>query len=506
MEKTLFFKKDDFAEKCSKYAFYALVLYFIDIILLGTGAITKIGFFSTRTFFFGMAGLLSLPAIFRDYKKLLKKPSVLFVIAFFVWMLIGMVRGIATGNEMPIIKSDVLGYTNLLLLPTMLVVLNSEERIISLMRAIAYSCSGVAVIAMVFSYYTFFPHRDDFRHFLTDQGLCALSGMTSVAVRVFLHTGTRYMFIGFLFAFFFLLGAVEKKENKTAIHWCGIMALDIVAIFLSYTRAIYAAVALVSIAAFIYIAINKKELVKKMLLGFAASAACAAILLTVIGLSQGQPLLKISFYRILLSTDLPITSTSGGGGGWFSSEDAEQFATIVEDVTTSGEIRSIKLNLLSESIARDPIFGNGLGVRIDPTKYTSDPKLLKAFESGYVEYFYHDVINKLGLVGLALYAAPFVLVGTETLRRRKSDDLLLSTATFAGIAYFFCIAYFNPCMNTTVGISYYLTSIAILDFLKTRAEEQDPTAQNGKQDNFFSRIFKTPAESTAEKIPEGDDK
>ncbi|MBQ6796977.1 MAG: hypothetical protein IJP10_03080, partial [Clostridia bacterium] len=85
LENTLYKTGSAFEEKCSKYAFYALLLYFVDIILLGTGGLTKIGPLSTRILFFGIAGLLSLPILFRNIKKLIKTPVVLFSAAFFVW-------------------------------------------------------------------------------------------------------------------------------------------------------------------------------------------------------------------------------------------------------------------------------------------------------------------------------------------------------------------------------------------------------------------------------------
>lgn len=493
MENTLFKTESAFEEKCSKYAFYALILYFADIILLGTGALTKIGPLSTRMLFFGAAGLLSLPVIFKNIKKLIKTPVVIFTVAFFAWMVIGAVIGFSKGNRTDIIMSDFMGYLNLILLPTMLVVLNTKDRIYTLLKAIAYCCAVVSVGAIALSFTNLLPFRDSMRIWLTEKGLCALSGMTSVAVRVFFHTGSRYMFAGFLIAFFFLL--TENKGRKNSLCWCGLMALYIVGIFLSYTRAIYAACFIVAVVAFIFVVVCKRELTKKVLKAFGLAAACAVVFILVLGgVQKGQNLIKISFYRILLSTDLP-ASMVGDDGGLIDTGDGEM-EKISEDVQLGSEIRQAKKILLGESIAKNPVFGGGLGTAI---KY--HPEILdrivfenqeedasgdasgsavssgnaaaieKSVSSGYVEYFYHDIINKLGIFGLALYLAPYVWMAVATLRAGKSKYLLLSTCVFGSITFFFIIAYFNPCMNTTVGISCYLLAMTVLNLIYNNLEK-----------------------------------
>ncbi|MBE6764311.1 MAG: hypothetical protein E7546_00325 [Ruminococcaceae bacterium] len=496
LENTLYKTGSAFEEKCSKYAFYALLLYFVDIILLGTGGLTKIGPLSTRILFFGIAGLLSLPILFRNIKKLIKTPVVLFSAAFFVWMVIGGVIGFVKGNRTDIIKSDFMGYMNLLLLPTMLVIINSKERLNTLFKAIAYSCGAVSVGAILLSFTNLMPFRDPLRHWLTDVGLCALSGMTSVAVRVFFHTGSRYMFAGLLIAFYFLL--TEKGDRKRSLHWCGLMSLYIVGIFLSYTRAIYAACFVVAVAAFVFAAVSKKGLWKRILKAFGFAAACAVLFIILLGgVQKGQNLIKVAFYRILLSTDLP-SSMVGDDGGLIDTSDGEM-DKISEDVQLGSEIRQAKKILLSESIVKSPVIGNGLGAaikyhpeildRIEFEKEEEDASgdasgaaaaasanaaaIEKSLRSGYVEYFYHDIINKLGIIGLALYLAPYIWMAVTTLRAGKSKHLMVSIAAFGSISYFFVIAYFNPCMNTTVGISCYMLAMTVMNMVSGDMEKTD---------------------------------
>lgn len=499
MENTLFKTETALEEKCSKYAFYALLLYFADIILLGTGALTRIGPLSTRILFFGLAGLLSVPLLIKNLKKLIKTPVVYMTAGFFVWMMVGMVVGIVKGNRTEIIKSDFMGYMNLLLLPTMMVVLNSKDRIRTLFRTIAYCCAAVSVGAIVLSFTNLLPFRVAIYSWLNKQGLCALSGMTHIAVRVFFHTGTRYLFVAFLIALYFLM--TENKGRKNSLFWCGMMALYIVGIFLSYTRAIYAACFVVAVVAFVFAAICRKDLFKRMLKGFGFAAVCAVLFIVLLGgVQKGQNLIRVSFYRILLSVDLPSSMTQDEGG--FIDEGDLEVEQISGDIQLGNEIRQAKKLLLGESMAKSPIFGNGLGAAIEfhtgimPYIDFGDEEqasgnasgdasgnaalmeeraiaLEKSLSDGYVEYFYHDIINKLGIIGLALYLAPYIWMAVTTLRAGKSRHFMLSVCVFGSISYFFVIAYFNPCMNTTVGISCYLLAMTVMNMISENMEKTD---------------------------------
>lgn len=499
LENSLYKTDSAFEEKCSKYAFYALILYFVDIILLGTGGLTKIGPLSTRILFFAIAGLLSLPVLYRNIKKLIKTPVVLFTAVFFVWMVIGGIVGLVKGNRTNIIKSDFMGYMNLLLLPTMLVTLNSKERIHTLFKAIAYSCAAVSVGAVLLSFTNMLPFRGEIYSVLNRYGLCALSGMTYIAVRVFFHTGTRYLFVAILVALYFLM--TEKKGRKNSLFWCGMIALYIVGIFLSYTRAIYAACFVVIVVAIVFAAICKKELVIRMLKAIGFSAACAVVFIILLGgVQNGQNLIKVSFYRILLSVDLPSSITQDEGG--FIDESYADMQQISGGIQLGNEVRQAKKLLLGESIANSPVFGNGLGASIkfhtgimpyidfgDDEQASGDAsgdasgnaalmeeraaELDKMLSDGYVEYFYHDIINKLGIIGLALYFAPYIWMAVTTLRAGKSKHLMVSIAAFGSISYFFVIAYFNPCMNTTVGISCYMLAMTVMNMVSGDMEKTD---------------------------------
>ena len=86
-----------------------------------------------------------------------------------------------------------------------------------------------------------------------------------------------------------------------------------------------------------------------------------------------------------------------------------------------------------------------------------------------MEYIYHDIINKMGVFGLALYVAPFLLqlwnalFGKKRETEARKHGAYIRLAAVAVITYFWFITYFNPCMNTTVGIFCYLLTIVFMD-------------------------------------------
>ncbi len=53
-------------------------------------------------------------------------------------------------------------------------------------------------------------------------------------------------------------------------------------------------------------------------------------------------------------------------------------------------------------ISNNPIFGNGLGASINSR------------EDGLVEYFYYDILNKMGVVGVVLFFLPNRLYAFDT--------------------------------------------------------------------------------------------
>ncbi|MDO4557087.1 MAG: O-antigen ligase family protein, partial [Lachnospiraceae bacterium] len=119
--------------------------------------------------------------------------------------------------------------------------------------------------------------------------------------------------------------------------------------------------------------------------------------------------------------------------------------TSIESEWKSNEIRATKVRLLFISIADNPILGNGLGAAIN-------------YENGLVEYFYYDIINKMGIIGLLLFVLPFIsmicIKRSPCITTEDARLTYLHIIFLAGMVYFLIITASNPSMNTTTGILY----------------------------------------------------
>ena len=83
-------------------------------------------------------------------------------------------------------------------------------------------------------------------------------------------------------------------------------------------------------------------------------------------------------------------------------------------------------------------------------------------ESGLDEYFYLDVLARMGIVGLVLYVLPFAYIVIVGLKKRKEltvfDD---GCSAVCGMVGFWAITWFNPWMNAVLGIACYALCMTI---------------------------------------------
>lgn len=440
----------------SAVSYWAIILYFLDIILLGSGQMTKVGVFSTRTLFFAVAFLAAVPLMFRKLKELIRNPFFLGVAAFFLCIAYALAIGWMRGNSRTIIKTDVLGYLNFAILPAMLCVLNSRERIEQTMKAIAFASIVVSAATIAVSFFMFYPNPTQLYEMLKSMGLCAITKMTKYSVRVFFHTGGRFCLVGYIFALYFALKANCGKRQR--ILWAlGAVAL-IVAIFLSYSRAQYVGSILAAFAfAIFYIRQNKKETAKvwKLLL---CSFAAALVVIGGLSVLQRADMFKTAYYRVVISVAIPNNDLYDSDTQKLKKE-ADEFVDFDQEFE-SINVRAIKISMLDESISRSPVIGNGLGAAIN-------------YDDGYVEYSYYDILNKMGVIGLAVFFSPFILMAVFLRKNRKkgipgpANHICFSC--FAVMVYFLFIAYFNPSMNTTVGISCYAFGMAAFTYCSNPA-------------------------------------
>lgn len=437
---------------CAGISMTMLALYFADIIIMGTGVLTRFGPISARILFFALAIAFAIPVMLRRLGRLIRNPYLIAVAAFLLWMAVSAVRGYLAGNPMNVLKSDAKGYLNYAILPVMLCVLDSEDRIHKMMKVVIASSLLVALASVALSFFVYYPNAGEIYYFCDHYGLCGITKLYGSAVRVFFHTGSRYFLVAYLFSLYF---CCRESSASRRVMWMGAMTLLLFGIFISYSRGIYASaflgvIALLMLQFFAPIR-DRKKLIVTMLI----SAGCVLIFIGALSLIQKTNLLAVALDRVLEIK------------GLLGPEQVE--AVLEEDMTmeeafTSGLTRQYELLLLGQSIALSPIIGHGLGKTVPPYEF--------------VEYSYHDIINKAGIIGLILMLVPAFIMIWQLLRGKKrgsgvhSSAWLLSLSAMVSVGYFLFIAYSNPCMNTTVGISCCCLCMALVSYYMKRPESQ----------------------------------
>ncbi len=120
----------------------------------------------------------------------------------------------------------------------------------------------------------------------------------------------------------------------------------------------------------------------------------------------------------------------------------------IRDTIESDSIRSVTISELIELIKKSPVWGNGFGASI------------ASRSNGLVEYFFLDLLAKTGMLGFFLYCLPFALISIRIIKRQYNDILLMITL-YSGLIAFFVASFFNPYMNSSLGIAYYSFVISV---------------------------------------------
>lgn len=122
-----------------------------------------------------------------------------------------------------------------------------------------------------------------------------------------------------------------------------------------------------------------------------------------------------------------------------------------QDLTKESDaLRDNTQNELIGMIKQHPFCGNGLGASI-PLR-----------PAGLVEYIYHDILNKIGLIGLLLYLFPVIYMISQLIKtfKLKEKGWIIKLTWLSGLWAFLVATYFNPYMNSSLGICFYGLCIA----------------------------------------------
>lgn len=418
-----------------------LIFLIIDLIWLGTGAIWRktVGFSMRYIWFCGVI-VFSLPLLLANIKLILAQKVFICIWLLGGYLLFSCLVGVIQGNNPIVLRQDLSGFANFMILPSLIYLLSNIHNVLCIMKVIIINCLGISLATCVLSCYRLLPYQELIYKILDENQIVSLSPMGGQITRVFFHGGTRYLFIGILFASFFYF---MEHRRSVKYAWLCCFAFMWLAVLLSFTRGIYLG-CLIGMLIVIYHIYTKCHCYWKQLQSLLINGLCAFVLI-----------LMICTFIIDENPILPAFERS------ISVFNAEQIADMsylhVESEVNGLDIRRTKVTLLKESIYKNPILGNGLGATIP-------------YSDEFVEYFYYDMVNKMGIIGMLIYLLPLICVfAIKKPKYSLVGDIhytYMHVVFLVGLVYFLIITATNPCMNTTTGILYYCMAMSAIICIK----------------------------------------
>lgn len=433
--------------------YISLVLYMFDVVLLGTGELTKSFGIQSRMIFFGISVLAAVVLILLDLKKYLNNKYLISVLVFMVVIFIAAIRGFVGKQNTTILLSDFKGFLNFLIVFPMMAVMYKKNRVISFLKMLCLSLGVVSVLGIILAFYLQMPL--EIRHWAYDffdgYNICMITELTGRVTRIFFNSGSRLFFAGFALSIVFSL-----IENKRKIIWIFIASLDIFGVFISYTRSGYLAFAIGIFAFVVLILLFYRDFFKPLAIRACFVAGIVVVLIGTVSVAEKANLVDVAINRCLFAgaeiedNDTNVDKPSDNKNDKNNKNDKSELTNKKAEIQNLA-IREQRKTLALENIKKHPLFGGGLGVSND-------------INDGFIEYFYLDILSKIGFIGFIIFIIPFLFSVFDTIILRDvfcKEQRLLALAAQLGCLFVFVISYFNPCLNSSVGLFMYSLALVL---------------------------------------------
>ena len=431
--------------------YISLVLYMFDVVLLGTGELTKNFGIPSRMIFFGISVLAAVVLILLDLKKYLNNKYLISVLVFMVVIFIAAIRGFVGKQNTTILLSDFKGFLNFLIVFPMMAVMYKKNRVISFLKMLCLSLGVVSVLGIILAFYLQMPL--EIRHWAYDffdgYNICMITELTGRVTRIFFNSGSRLFFAGFALSIVFSL-----IENKRKIIWIFIASLDIFGVFISYTRSGYLAFAIGIFAFVVLILLFYRDFFKPLAIRACFVGGIVVVLIGAVSVAEKANLVDVAINRCLFAgaeiedNDTNVDKPSDNKNDKNNKNDK---LTNEKAEIQNLAIREQRKTLAIENIKKHPFLGGGLGVSND-------------INDGFIEYFYLDILSKIGFIGFIIFIIPFLFSAFDTIILRDvfcKEQRLLALAAQLGCLFVFVISYFNPCLNSSVGLFMYSLALVL---------------------------------------------
>ncbi len=468
------FQNSNIIDKLNAISFIFFCMVAIDCSLTGGGHWLMVGPISFRMILGFLAATIAVPSIIRKIPQWYKDPILISLLLFVIYLAICAYIGLKKGNPRGLLLSDIKGFAWLFLVPIAVAVINNRERLTILMRCLIGTAVIQALMILAFNAAFVLDNKvyDIFYRTWMNIQLATIDQISATTYRFFFNSAP-YMVVGILSMVYFQVRA--KKFHTLYVVGAG---LCLMALMMTFTRSIYGAsfisIAVALILSFLCCAQQRKRLIGQITIAVAVVVVLTAFQYIVLGCNSAQFALARTFsieigeesgsreqgeairHEVLGAGEqdeamIPETHGVGEQDEQVLQEMIYQQQLYIKDTQNSDITREVILRELREMARNSPVFGNGLGAAI------------ASREDGYVEYFYQDIVNKAGYLGLLLYYFPIGYVIFSIARKWKNSDAdqkLLNIIWISGITVFLVATYFNPYMNSSLGICCYSIAIA----------------------------------------------
>ncbi len=406
-------------------AFLLVVIILFESIIWTGIRLFSIGGISSKMLVSAMLVIVTIP-FFAYNRRYISSQFSKYLLFFMVIIGINFVRAVIMNQSMSLAIHFIKPFIYLVYYPILIYCINSERKVVAVRNVIMVLGTGLSIfnigLALIW--------RLNGTLFWNIGNSLYQAGI----INVIANTGSvpRVLFSGVvaqLCACFLCIACFQVSRKRRFVFYS---LINILGLFLTYTRGIYFGL-VVGVVVFIVKSKRQDGFLKRNFRKLLrVSILLLIIVLIAVIASGGSNIFRYSIQRIFAIDLFSSFRSSGLFSGYDFSVDNE-----------SNTIRATSLEQLYELIWRNPVFGNGLGAGIN-------------FRGGLVEMLYHDMIAKIGILGLVIFMMPLF----ELLRRKPVLNASLELeatklALLSSVVAMFASSFTNPYSMSALGIVIY---------------------------------------------------
>ncbi len=441
-------------------AFWLFCIIIIDCAFSGSGHWFRFGNLSLRMITGLLSVIFALPIFLRNLRNLKNSVGIIAVFCFLLLLVYALFNGIARKNPISLIVLDLRGFFWLGLLIVSFSVINTLERVKIVLACLLFGGLFQVLIINYINLLLIFDKASFSNIFALNEKI-ELGLINPVGHGIFRIFFRSNLYMGI--SFFLILYRFITNRNSINDSLLFFVPFIVIAILISFTRSTHFSIGMSLI---LFSVLVGRERSSKVLnnLGFLLIFTLLVSLIYIITIQSisNKNILGFAMQRTMppLFKQTPLDFLVIDATVFLPKKDNDEPLKQSEDDHSGyllATVKSDKFRITTKSelcnlIKLHPIMGNGLGSAI-PSR-----------GEGTNEYFILDLIAKMGVLGLLIFIFPSFLMLYRILTNAYSDQLLMITL-FAGLSSFFIASYFNPYMNSALGLTYYSVIMAIERYL-----------------------------------------